>query len=94
MRVHDIQQVKEALGLMRSAPDHCTDCGHIPHVGWCEADIDQERRCLCEGIDDHFRYRTSVIRRICPECGDHFTTTRTDRHYCSDDCRNGQVKLT
>lgn len=30
-----------------------------------------------------------VIGRTCPECGDHFTTNRADRHYCSDDCRNG-----
>lgn len=30
-----------------------------------------------------------IIRRICPECGDHFTTNNPSRHYCSNDCRNG-----
>ena len=30
-----------------------------------------------------------IIGRTCPECGDYFTANRADRHYCSDDCRNG-----
>jgi endogenous inhibitor of DNA gyrase (YacG/DUF329 family) len=33
---------------------------------------------------------SGIINRTCPECGDYFTTNRIDRHYCSDDCRNGQ----
>lgn len=30
-----------------------------------------------------------TINRTCPKCGDRFTTTLIDCHYCSDDCRNG-----
>lgn len=36
--------------------------------------------------------RAAIYARICPECGDYFTTSVAEICYCSDDCRSGEYQ--